>query len=169
MKKIILFTTITLSILFPATSLSKNMEKYFKNPKTIEKLNPTSYYVTQKNGTEKPFINKFFLHFERGIYVDIVSNEPLFLSTHKFLSKSGWPSFTQPIFEYINEVPDTSHGMVRTEIRSKYADSHLGHVFDDGPRDKGGLRYCINSAALIFIPIDDMKNKGYEKYIKYVE
>lgn len=131
-----------------------------------QKLSETQYYVTQENGTEQPFRNDFWDHKEEGIYVDIVSGEPLFSSNDKFDAHCGWPSFTRPIDPYqIEEEQDFSHGMIRTEVRSKEADSHLGHVFSDGPVDRGGLRYCINSAALRFIPKNEMKVEGYGKYL----
>lgn len=129
-------------------------------------LTPMQYEVTQNNGTEPPFNNEFWNHTEEGIYVDIVSGEPLFSSLDKYDAGCGWPSFTKPIdSQIIKEEMDVSHHMVRTEVRSKKADSHLGHVFEDGPIDKGGLRYCINSAALRFIPVHDLAKEGYEQYI----
>ncbi len=132
-----------------------------------DKLTDLQYQVTQENGTEPPFLNAYYNKFDLGIYVDIVSGEPLFFSTDKFESGCGWPSFSKPIQkEAVKEKTDTSHGMVRTEVRSKYADSHLGHVFDDGPKTKGGLRYCINSAALRFIPIEKMEEEGDGEYIE---
>ncbi|MEC9484807.1 MAG: peptide-methionine (R)-S-oxide reductase MsrB [Candidatus Izemoplasma sp.] len=134
----------------------------------IKKLSKESYYVTQENGTERPFENKYDQHFEEGIYVDIVSKEVLFSSKDKFDAHCGWPSFTKPVeASKVKETADMSHGMVRTEVRSQAANSHLGHVFDDGPN--GHLRYCINSAALEFIPKDKMKEKGYEEYLKLFE
>lgn len=134
----------------------------------IEKLTPEQYKVTQENATERPFTGKYDDHFLPGIYVDIVSGEPLFSSSKKFNSRCGWPAFSQPISN-VTEHLDTSHGMHRTEVRSQNANSHLGHVFTDGPREEGGLRYCINSASLRFIPLQDMINQGYEDYLKYVE
>lgn len=129
------------------------------------KLTPMQYEVTQNNGTEPPFKNEFWNHTEEGIYVDIVSGEPLFCSLDKYDAGCGWPSFTKPIDkETIKEEMDISHRMVRTEVRSKEADSHLGHVFEDGPVDKGGLRYCINSAALRFIPVSELEKEGYGEY-----
>ena len=128
-----------------------------------EKLTPMQFYVTQENGTEPPFQNEFDHHFEKGIYVDIVSGEPLFSSLDKFDSGCGWPSFSKPI-KKVKEKLDMSHGMFRTEVRSLEADSHLGHVFTDGPRDRGGLRYCINSASLKFIAYENLEKEGYESY-----
>ena len=132
-----------------------------------QSLTPLQYRVTQENGTEPAFRNEFWDHHDHGIYVDIVSGKALFSSLDKYDSGCGWPSFTHPIDKAeITEKNDTSHGMIRTEVRSNTADSHLGHVFADGPRDKGGLRYCINSAALRFVPLADMAEQGYGKYLK---
>jgi methionine-R-sulfoxide reductase len=132
--------------------------------KLKETLTPLQFHVTQENGTEPPFRNEFHDFKGKGIYVDIVSGEPLFSSLDKFDSGCGWPSFTKPITEII-EKRDRSHGMMRVEVRSKNADSHLGHVFTDGPKDRGGLRYCINSASLRFIPYETLKEEGYESYL----
>ena len=129
-----------------------------------EKLTPLQFHVTQENGTEPPFRNEFHDFKGKGLYVDIVSGEPLFSSLDKYDSGCGWPSFTKPIAQII-EKKDLSHGMMRTEVRSKEADSHLGHVFTDGPKDKGGLRYCINSASLRFIPYETLEDEGYGLYI----
>lgn len=134
------------------------------------KLTPMEYKVTQENGTEPPFENEFWDHEEEGLYVEIVSGEPLFSSKDKFDAGCGWPSFTKSVNkENIVEKLDTNHGMVRTEVRSKEGDSHLGHVFNDGPKDKGGLRYCINSAALRFIKKEDLEKEGYGEYLKFFQ
>ena len=135
-----------------------------------EKLTALQYEVTQNAKTEHPYQNEYDDLFQKGIYVDIVSGEPLFLSTDKFQSGCGWPAFSKPILpDVIIEKVDLQFGMVRTEVRSRYADSHLGHVFDDGPRDKGGLRYCINSSSLRFIPIEKMEAEGYGSYIELIK
>jgi methionine-R-sulfoxide reductase len=146
------------------------MPKYHKNPETVSRLSPEQYRVTQRDGTERPFDNAYWDNEEPGIYVDVVSGEPLFASIHKFDSSSGWPSFTKPLEpENVLESMDRSHGMIRTEVRSHHGDSHLGHVFHDGPRDAGGLRYCINSASLRFIPPDELESEGYGIYRKLFE
>jgi len=130
----------------------------------IKKLTPLQFHVTQEKGTEKPYDNEYNSEFREGIYIDIVSKDVLFSSLDKFDSHCGWPSFTKPLdANAVKRKLDFSHGMIRTEVRSKEADSHLGHVFDDGP--DGNLRYCINSAALEFIPKEKMKERGYEKYL----
>lgn len=136
----------------------------------IAKLSPIEYAVTQENATERPFTGTYDDFYEKGIYVDIVNGEPLFASTDKYDAGCGWPSFSKPISRQdIQEKADFSHGMHRVEVRSKEADSHLGHVFSDGPQDKGGLRYCINSAALKFIPLAEMDEKGYGEFKSLVE
>jgi peptide-methionine (R)-S-oxide reductase len=141
------------------------MPKYQKNQEAISRLSPEQYEVTQRNGTERPFKNTYWENKEPGLYVDVVSGEPLFTSMDKFDSGCGWPSFTKPVErENVLENRDTSHGMIRTEVRPQAADSHWGHVFPDGPRDAGGLRYCINSAALRFIPVDQLETEGYGDY-----
>ena len=138
---------------------------YSKNPEAVSSLTPEQYRVTQEDATESPFSGEYVDNKESGIYVDIVSGEPLFASSAKFDSGSGWPSFTRPISEdFVVENRDRSHGMVRTEVRSAGGDSHLGHVFPDGPRDRGGMRYCINSASLRFIHADDLEDEGYGEY-----
>ncbi|MBY0122721.1 peptide-methionine (R)-S-oxide reductase MsrB [Bacillus sp. S/N-304-OC-R1] len=139
------------------------------NEELKKKLNQMQYHVTQKNGTEPPFQNEYWNEFSEGIYVDIISGKPLFSSKDKFDAGCGWPSFTKPIEqEEIMEKLDTSHFMVRTEVRSKTADSHLGHVFPDGP-GQNGLRYCINSASLKFIPKEKLKEEGYEEFLSLFE
>ena len=143
------------------------MSNYHKNPEVISRLSPEQYKVTQRKGTEAPFKNAYWDNKEPGLYVDVVSGEPLFTSMDKFDSGCGWPSFTKPIeAENVVENRDTSHGMIRTEVRSSAGDSHLGHVFPDGPREAGGLRYCINSASLRFIPVDQLESEGYGSYLK---
>lgn len=144
--------------------------KFEKSQTAVHRLTPEQRRITQESGTERPFTGEYNDNKEPGIYVDIVSGEPLFASSDKFDSGCGWPSFTKPIEpEYVNELSDSSHGMLRTEVRSTYGDSHLGHVFPDGPRDRGGLRYCINSASLRFIHRDDMEAEGYGAYLNQVE
>jgi peptide-methionine (R)-S-oxide reductase len=146
------------------------MRTFTKDPTAIGRLTPDQYHVTQESGTESPGSGEYLDNEEPGIYVDVVSGEPLFASSDKFDSGNGWPSFTRPIEpDNINELRDTSHGMTRIEVRSANADSHLGHVFPDGPSDRGGLRYCINSAALRFIHRDDMEAEGYGAYLNQVE
>jgi peptide-methionine (R)-S-oxide reductase len=144
---------------------------YNKNPAAVDALSLEQYQVTQKNGTERPFTGEYWDNHEPGIYVDVVSGEPLFASVDKFDSGTGWPSFTRPIREpngsdNVVEKRDRSLFMVRTEVRSAHGDSHLGHVFNDGPRADGGLRYCINSASLRFIHLDDLEAEGYGEYKK---
>jgi peptide-methionine (R)-S-oxide reductase len=144
------------------------MTTYTRNPDVIATLDPVSYHVTQESGTERPGTGKYLGNKEPGIYVDIVSGEPLFASSDKYESGCGWPSFTKPI-DNVTEHRDLSHGMIRTEVRSKHGDSHLGHVFPDGPPDRGGLRYCINSASLRFVHRDDMEAEGYGAFLDQVE
>ncbi len=147
--------------------------KDYKKPSRedlIERLSPIEYKVTQENSTERPFSHEYDKKYDEGIYVDIVSGEPLFSSKDKFDAGCGWPSFTKPLVdENVLEKKDLSHGMIRTEVRSKYADSHLGHVFPDGPKEKGGLRYCINGASLRFIKKEDMEKEGYGEYLNFFE
>ncbi|MQY41942.1 peptide-methionine (R)-S-oxide reductase MsrB [Epibacterium sp. SM1969] len=146
------------------------MSQYFKDPDAIAKLSDEEFHVTQNAGTERPGTGKLLQNKEPGIYVDIVSGEPLFASSDKYESGCGWPSFTKPIEpEHLQELRDTTHGMIRTEVRSTHGDSHLGHVFPDGPQDRGGLRYCINSASLRFIHLNDMEVEGYGAYLNQVE
>ncbi len=155
--------------LFQLAKKANPVQKEFKKQtaESLKKnLTPLQYEVTQNGATERPFDNEYWNEFREGIYVDITTGEPLFISTDKFESGCGWPSFSKPISKgLIDEKIDKSHGMIRTEVRSKMGDSHLGHLFTDGPQDKGGLRYCINSASLKFIPKEQMKAKGYGDYL----
>lgn len=146
------------------------MADYRKTDEAIARLTPEQFHVTQRSGTERAGTGALLNETRAGLYVDIVSGEPLFASADKFESHCGWPSFTKPIEPAnVAELHDTSHGMVRTEVRSTHGDSHLGHVFDDGPRDRGGLRYCINSASLRFVPKGEMEAQGYGDYLDQVE
>jgi len=146
------------------------MAAYQKTKEAIDKLSPEQFRVTQQSGTERPGTGALLHNKEPGIYVDIVSGEPLFASSDKFESGCGWPSFTKPIeHAHVKELSDNSHNMVRTEVRSAHGDSHLGHVFPDGPKDRGGLRYCINSASLRFVPRAEMEAQGYGAYLDQVE
>lgn len=146
------------------------MPKYRKNPDAIAALSREQYHVTQSAGTERPGTGKLLSNKEPGLYVDIVSGEPLFASADKYESGCGWPSFTKPIeAAHVQELQDHAMGMIRTEVRSTHGDSHLGHVFPDGPTERGGLRYCINSASLRFVHRDDMIDEGYAEYIDQVE
>ena len=146
------------------------MTDYRKTADAVAALSPEQFHVTQESGTERPGTGQYLNNKEPGIYVDIVSGEPLFASADKYESGCGWPSFTKPIEPAnVAELTDRSHFMTRTEVRSKHGDSHLGHVFDDGPRDRGGLRYCINSASLRFVHKDEMEAQGYGAYLNQVE
>ena len=146
------------------------MTQYSKSNEAISALSQEQYRVTQENGTELPGSGEYLDNKEPGIYIDIVSGEPLFASGDKYESGCGWPSFTKPIMDiHVNELKDSTHGMVRTEVRSTHGDSHLGHIFNDGPVAQGGLRYCINSASLKFIHRDEMESQGYGEFIDQVE
>jgi peptide-methionine (R)-S-oxide reductase len=146
------------------------LDTYRKDPEAIARLTREQYQVTQQDATEPAFRNEFWDNHEAGLYVDVVSGEPLFASVNKYDSQSGWPSFTVPVEPgNVVEKQDSSYGMIRIEVRSAHGDSHLGHVFPDGPRDQGGLRYCINSAALRFIPVADLEREGYGEYRELFE
>jgi peptide-methionine (R)-S-oxide reductase len=146
------------------------MTNYKKSNDVISKLSAEQFRVTQENGTERPGSGELLNNTSVGIYVDIVSGEPLFASSAKYESGCGWPSFTKPIEALnINEIHDISHGMTRVEVRSSHGDSHLGHVFNDGPKEQGGLRYCINSASLRFVAKDEMSKEGYAAYLDQIE
>lgn len=141
------------------------MKDYKKSTNIVEQLTPEQHYVTQQCGTEPPFDNAYWDNHEAGLYVDVVSGEPLFASVDKFDSGTGWPSFTRPVqSENVNENFDDSLGMRRVEVRSVHGDSHLGHVFPDGPEEAGGMRYCINSASLRFIPVEEIEAEGYNEF-----
>lgn len=144
--------------------------KYTRTDAALSRLTPEQYRVTQESGTERPFTGEYDHLFQPGLYVDIVSGEPLFASSAKFDSGCGWPAFSKPIEKAnVTELRDTTYGMVRVEVRSTHGDSHLGHVFNDGPREMGGLRYCINSASLRFVPRDRMQAEGYGDYLDQIE
>ena len=146
------------------------MKTYEKTAEAISRLSPEQYRVTQESGTERAGTGEYLHNKKPGIYVDVVSGEPLFASSDKYESGCGWPSFTKPIEPAnVNELRDMTHGMMRTEVRSTHGDSHLGHVFPDGPKDRGGLRYCINGASLRFVHRDDMEAQGYGAYLDQVE
>jgi len=151
-------------------AMEAGMTRYSKTAEAVAALTPEEYHVTQQSGTERPGTGKYLKNKEPGVYVDIVSGEPLFASSDKYESGCGWPSFTKPIEPaHVNELRDATLGMVRIEVRSAHGDSHLGHVFPDGPHDRGGLRYCINSASLRFVHRDDMVAEGYGDYLDQVE
>ncbi len=146
------------------------MTSYSKRPEAIAALTPEQFHVTQNSGTERPGTGPLLHEKRAGVFVDIVSGEPLFASSDKYESGCGWPSFTKPIEPaHVQELHDDTHGMRRVEVRSKHGDSHLGHVFNDGPRDRGGLRYCINSASLRFVPRESMVAEGYGDYLDQVK
>lgn len=164
MKKftIFLLTLISFNPLF-----AQSMKNNFNKEEKLKQLNSIQYHITQEDGTEIPFNNEYWNNKEEGIYVDVVSGTPLFSSLDKFDSGTGWPSFTKPIdATLVEEKTDKKLGMIRTEVRSKDANSHLGHVFNDGPKEKGGMRYCINSASLKFIPKENLEKEGYSQYLK---
>lgn len=142
------------------------MSQYTKNPDALAKLTPEQIRVSRENGTERPFTGEYLDNKKPGLYVDLISGEPLFTSMDKFDSGCGWPSFAKPVADdYVSEIKDNTHGMIRTEVRSVNGDSHLGHVFTDGPKELGGLRYCINSASLKFIPLEELEAAGYTDYL----
>lgn len=166
----VLVTSAGSNLISPNMPGEQNMSRYSKSAEAISRLTPEQYRVTQQAGTERPGTGEYLDNTASGIYVDIVSGEPLFASTDKFESGCGWPSFTKPIEPAnVNELTDRSLGMLRTEVRSQHGDSHLGHVFPDGPQDRGGLRYCINSASLRFVHRDQMEADGYGAYLNQVE
>jgi methionine-R-sulfoxide reductase len=171
-KLLVTFIAAGLTFIFSGGAMAWD-SKNFKKPEDSvlkTKLDPLQYRVTQHEGTERPFDNKYWDNHEAGLYVDVVSGEPLFTSLDKYESGTGWPSFTKPLVkENVVEKTDNSLFMARTEVRSKYGDSHLGHVFPDGPKDRGGLRYCMNSASLRFIPVAKLKDEGYGEFAHLFE
>jgi methionine-R-sulfoxide reductase len=172
--KLLLLAALSGFALYGATAIAMDLNKQdstimTKSGKKIstDHLTPLQKKVTMEGGTERPFQNEYWDHKEEGIYVDVINGEPLFSSTDKYDSGTGWPSFTRPISEHmISEHADTKFGMVRTEVKSSATDSHLGHVFNDGPKETGGLRYCINSASMRFVPKADLDKEGYGEYLK---
>ena len=166
MTKLKLFLMVVLGVLISTSEASDKKMNPKEKPELLKKLTQKQFEVTQQCATEKPFDNEYWNHKEPGIYVDVVSGEPLFSSLDKYDSGSGWPSFTKPIEkDSLIEKKDSSHGMDRVEVKSKNADSHLGHVFNDGPKERGGLRFCINSASLKFVHLRDLEKEGYAKYL----
>jgi len=175
-KRRIIFTMmlgVAMATPFALSHITKAEDKIMTDTKkeiSIDHLTPLQKKVTMEGGTERPFQNEYWDHKETGIYVDVINGEPLFSSTDKFDSGTGWPSFSRPISEHmIDEHKDTKFGMVRTEVKSSATDSHLGHVFNDGPAETGGLRYCINSASMRFVPLADMEKEGYGEYLHLFE
>ncbi len=169
MRQAVVYFTFLLVCPWPAPAIGWEFEQ-LSQEELRGKLSPLQYHVTQEDGTERPYANEYWDNKSPGIYVDIVSGEPLFSSTDKYDSRTGWPSFTRPLVpENIVEKRDFKLFLPRTEVRSKHADSHLGHVFDDGPPDEGGLRYCINSAALRFVPVEKLADSGYSEFLQHFE
>lgn len=157
-------------LFFLNRAMAQKNETTGEDAELRKRLTREQYYVTKQNGTEPPFRNEYWDNKRPGIYVDLIGGEPLFSSHDKFDSGTGWPSFTKPLAkENLVERNDGTHGMVRIEVRSKKSDAHLGHLFDDGPRDKGGMRYCMNSASMRFVPVEKLKEEGYERFLPMFE
>jgi len=170
MRKFLLTLALAMPLTLASMSSIADDNKYEKTEEALRKLSSMQYQVTQQSRTEAPFHNEYWNNHEEGIYVDIVTGEPLFSSTDKYDSGTGWPSFTKPIDDnFITNHVDKELGIERTEVKSKNGGSHLGHVFDDGPTEKGGKRFCVNSAAMRFIPKAELKPQGYSKYLKLFE